>query len=59
MLSISISLNALSTHSICTAGFVACAAVIGFIFASIRTLDRIGFLAWIGALSIIIAGESQ
>ncbi|CAI7584394.1 unnamed protein product [Penicillium bialowiezense] len=33
MLSISISLNALSTHAICTAGFVACAAVIGFIFA--------------------------
>ncbi|CAG7974011.1 unnamed protein product [Penicillium salamii] len=55
MLSISISLNALSTHAICTAGFVACAAVIGFIFGSIRTLDKIGFLAWIGALSIIIA----
>ncbi|CAG7926634.1 unnamed protein product [Penicillium olsonii] len=55
MLSISISLNALSTHAICTAGFVAIAAVVGFMFASIRTLDRIGFLAWIGALSIIIA----
>ncbi|KAJ5349095.1 uncharacterized protein N7506_002348 [Penicillium brevicompactum] len=55
MLSISISLNALSTHAICTAGFVACAAVIGFMFGSLRTLDRIGFLAWIGATSIIIA----
>ncbi|CAG8348748.1 unnamed protein product [Penicillium salamii] len=55
MLSISISLNALSTHAICTAEFVVCAAVIGFMFGSIRTLDKIGFLAWIGALSIIIA----
>ncbi|QRD89276.1 putative amino acid transporter [Aspergillus flavus] len=55
MLSISTALNALSSHAVCTAAFVAVAAVIGFAFGSIRTLDRIGILAWIGAISIIIA----
>ncbi|EIT82831.1 amino acid transporter, putative [Aspergillus oryzae 100-8] len=55
MLSISTALNALSSHAVCTAAFVAVAAVIGFAFGSIRTLDRIGVLAWIGAISIIIA----
>lgn len=57
MLSISTALNALSSHAVCTAAFVAVAAVIGFAFGSIRTLDRIGVLAWIGAISIIIAGK--
>ncbi|GMF69238.1 unnamed protein product [Aspergillus oryzae] len=57
MLSISTALNALSSHAVCTAAFVAVAAVIGFAFGSIRTLDRIGVLAWIGAISIIIAGN--
>lgn len=59
MLSVSIALNALSMHSICTAIFVAIAAIITFAFSSIRTLGRISWLAWIGAICIIIAGGSS
>lgn len=59
MLSISIALNALSSHAVCTAIFVAVAAVAGFGIGSIRTLDRIGFLAWIGTICIITAGETR
>ncbi|PLB53353.1 amino acid transporter [Aspergillus steynii IBT 23096] len=55
MLSISIAFNALSDHAICTAIFVAVAAIIGFTFSSIQTLARISWLAWLGAGSIIIA----
>ncbi|THW88669.1 hypothetical protein D6C77_06364 [Aureobasidium pullulans] len=53
MLSISIAFNALSTHGACTAIFVAVAAVIGFLFASIQTLGRITWLAWVGVGGII------
>lgn len=56
MLSISIALNALSSHAVCTAVFVAVAAAAGFGIGSIRTLDRIGFLAWVGTVCIITAG---
>ncbi|KAJ9418996.1 transmembrane amino acid transporter protein-domain-containing protein [Fusarium oxysporum] len=55
LLSISIAFNALSDHAVCTAVFVAVAAAIGFAFSSIRTLDRIGSLAWIGVSCIIVA----
>ncbi|KAF3401689.1 N amino acid transport system protein [Penicillium rolfsii] len=55
MLSVSIALNALSMHAICTAVFVAIAAIVTFFFSSIRTLGRISWLAWIGAICIIIA----
>ncbi|OAQ61115.1 amino acid transporter [Pochonia chlamydosporia 170] len=54
MLSISIGLNAVSSHGACTAAFVAVAAIIGFMFASIRTLGRISWLAWVG-LTFILA----
>ncbi|KAJ2997326.1 hypothetical protein NUW58_g683 [Xylaria curta] len=53
MLSISIALNAVSTHGTCTAVFVAVAAILGFGFASIRTLGRITWLAWIGITGIL------
>lgn len=55
MLSISIALNALSLHGACTAVFVVVAAIIGFIFASIQTLGRISWLAWVGVVCIITA----
>ncbi|KAK1992842.1 transmembrane amino acid transporter [Colletotrichum falcatum] len=55
MLSISIALNALSTHATCTAVFVAAAAVIGFGLSSLRTLGRISGLAWVGVTSIVVA----
>ncbi|KAK0653799.1 N amino acid transport system protein [Lasiodiplodia hormozganensis] len=53
MLSISIGLNALSTHGTCTAVFVAVSAIVGFICGSIRTLGRITWLAWIGLAGIV------
>ncbi|KAF5004863.1 hypothetical protein FDECE_8645 [Fusarium decemcellulare] len=55
MLSISIALNAISTHAVCSAVFVVLAAVGGFGFASIQTLGRISWLAWIGVSSIMAA----
>lgn len=55
MLSVSIALNAVSMHATCTAVFVAVAAIIGFGFASIRTLGKISWIAWIGVISIMIA----
>lgn len=57
MLSLSIGLNAVSTHGACTAVFVAVAAIIGLAFGSIRTLGRLSFLAWIGLICILIAGK--
>ncbi|KAK2595378.1 hypothetical protein QQS21_006914 [Conoideocrella luteorostrata] len=55
MLGISIGLNAVSTHGVCTAAFVAVAAIIGFMFGSIRTLGRISWLAWIGLTCILVS----
>ncbi|KUL89528.1 hypothetical protein ZTR_04288 [Talaromyces verruculosus] len=55
MLSISIGLNAVSTHGTCTAVFVAVAAIVGFLLGSIRTLGRITWLAWIGLTCILTA----
>ena len=57
MLGISIALNALSLHGICTAIFVAIAAIVTFTFSSIQTLGRISWIAWVGAICIIIAGK--
>ncbi|KHN94027.1 Amino acid transporter, transmembrane [Metarhizium album ARSEF 1941] len=58
MLGISISLNAVSSHGACTAGFVAVAAVAGFMLASIRTLARISWLAWAGLTGILVSSSS-
>ncbi|KAM0548854.1 hypothetical protein ACHAPJ_009710 [Fusarium lateritium] len=55
MLSLSIGLNAVSSHRACTAVFVAIAAVLGFALSSIRTLGRMSWLAWIGVTSILTA----
>lgn len=57
ILGISIGLNAVSTHGTCTAVFAAIAAILGFIFSSVRTLGRITWLAWIGLPCILTAGE--
>lgn len=57
MLGISIAFNALSTHGACTAVFVAVAAILGLGFASIQTLGRITWLAWVGVFGIMTASE--
>ncbi|KAJ5683583.1 Amino acid transporter transmembrane [Penicillium macrosclerotiorum] len=53
MLSISIALNAVSDHAICTAVYVAVAAIVAFLFGSIRTLGRISWIAWLGLFCIL------
>ncbi|CAI6069447.1 unnamed protein product [Clonostachys chloroleuca] len=53
MLGISIGLNAISHHGTCTAVFVAVAAIIGLCLASVRTLGRISWIAWVGLASIL------
>ncbi|QMW48426.1 amino acid transporter [Aspergillus flavus] len=55
MLGVSISLNAVSTHGACTAVFVAVAAIVGFMLASIQTLARISWIAWVGLFGILTA----
>ncbi|KAM5347475.1 hypothetical protein ACJ41O_010480 [Fusarium nematophilum] len=55
MLSLSISLNALSDHGACTAVFVVVAFILVFILSSIRTLGRITWLAIVGVVCIITA----
>lgn len=53
---VSTALNAVAAeHRICTAAFVAIAAVCGFLMCSIRTLGKISWLGWVGLISIMAA----
>ncbi|KAI9154891.1 hypothetical protein HJFPF1_07451 [Paramyrothecium foliicola] len=58
ILSISIGLNAVSTHGACTAIFVAVAAIVGLMLSSIQTLGKISWIAWVG-LTCILASKQQ
>ncbi|GAD95441.1 amino acid transporter, putative [Paecilomyces variotii No. 5] len=55
MLGTSIGLNAVSMHGTCTAVFVVVAFLLGFICASIRTLGKVSWLAWVGLFFILSA----
>ncbi|OAA57160.1 Amino acid transporter, transmembrane [Cordyceps fumosorosea ARSEF 2679] len=55
MLSLSICFNSISDHGACTAVFVAAAFILVFVLSSVRTLDRVGWLALIGVIGIITA----
>lgn len=55
LLAASTAFNALSDHGACTAIFVFVSAAIVAIIASIRTLDRISWLTWVGASAILIS----
>ncbi|OJJ08938.1 hypothetical protein ASPVEDRAFT_90145 [Aspergillus versicolor CBS 583.65] len=55
LLSISIALNAISTHGACTAVFVAVAAILTYILCSIRTLGRMKWITSTGLVSILSA----
>lgn len=57
MLGLSIGFNAVSTHGTCTAVFVAVAAILAWMCASIQTLGRITWLAWVGVVSILSASK--
>lgn len=59
MLSLSIALNAVSTHGTCTAVFLAIAFAVGFSLASIRTLGRITWIAWVGLVCILTSSKSS
>lgn len=55
ILAVSTALNAISNHATCTAVFVAVSAVIGFLLMSIKTLQEVSWLSWVGATSILSA----
>ena len=57
MLGVSIALNAVSLHGTCTAVFVIIAALVACALASIRTLGRISWLAWVGMFCIATSSE--
>jgi hypothetical protein len=59
ILSISIGLNAVSSHATCTAVFVAVAAVATFVLSPILTLSKISWLAAAGAISILVSSKDQ
>lgn len=48
----------MSIHAACTAVFVAVAAVIGFTFASVRTLGNMSWVAWVGMASVLGSGTT-
>ncbi|OJJ06517.1 hypothetical protein ASPVEDRAFT_327633 [Aspergillus versicolor CBS 583.65] len=55
LLSTSIGLNAVSAHGTCTAVFVAVAAIASFALASVRTLGKMKWIAWIGSVCVFVA----
>lgn len=55
LLSISIALNAVSSHATCTVVWVVVGAVVVFALSSIQTLGRVSWLGWIGLVSIMAA----
>ncbi|KAJ5093691.1 hypothetical protein N7456_009552 [Penicillium angulare] len=55
MLGISIGLNAVSDHAVCTAVYVAIAFIVAFVLGSIQTLGRISWIAWVGLSCILTA----
>jgi hypothetical protein len=57
MLGLSIGLNAMSTHGACTAVFVGVCAILVGLASSIQTMSKIAWLAYVGAASILAAGE--
>ena len=55
LLTISTAFNALSLHAICTAAWVAIAAVIAFPFASLRTFGNLKWLGYVAVVSILVS----
>ncbi|GAA5988515.1 hypothetical protein JCM11641_003300 [Rhodosporidiobolus odoratus] len=54
-LTISTALNGISLHATCTAVFVAVAAIFCIPIASLRKLDSITWITWVGVAAIIVA----
>lgn len=59
MLGISIGLNAVSDHAVCTAVYVVVAFIVCVILGSIQTLGRISWIAWLGLFCILTSSKSS
>lgn len=57
ILSVSIGLNAITSHGTCTAVFVAVAAIVAWCLTSIPTLSKLSWLAAAGAASILVSSK--
>lgn len=55
ILAVSIGLNTITHHGLCTVSFVALAALAASILASYREVRQIAVLGWIGTISIFLA----
>lgn len=55
VVSLSAALNGVSSHGACTAVFIAIASVVGFGLGSIRTLEKITALSWLGVVSLLVS----
>ncbi|WWC61558.1 uncharacterized protein I303_104142 [Kwoniella dejecticola CBS 10117] len=55
MLSVSISLNAISLNAICTVAFVVIGATVIASGAALKTLQNIGWLGWVGVTCIMVS----
>ncbi|KAG9248037.1 hypothetical protein BJ878DRAFT_580359 [Calycina marina] len=55
ILSVSIGLNVLSTHAVCTVWWWFIAATVIALMASVRKFDNIGWVTWSGCISIFAA----
>ncbi|KAL1408799.1 hypothetical protein Q8F55_005613 [Vanrija albida] len=55
IVSLSIGLNAVSTHGACTAIFVFVAAAAGLVVGSVRTLGSVAWIGWAGLISLLAA----
>ncbi|KAL1409560.1 hypothetical protein Q8F55_003545 [Vanrija albida] len=53
LISLSTALNALSTHGACTAVFVAVIAAFGFLCCSVRTLNHVAPIGWVGLFCLV------
>ncbi|TXT08883.1 hypothetical protein VHUM_03011 [Vanrija humicola] len=53
VVSLSAALNGVSGHAACTAVFIAVASVVGLVLGSIRTLEKITSLSWLGVASLL------
>ncbi|GAA6039368.1 hypothetical protein JCM8097_002819 [Rhodosporidiobolus ruineniae] len=54
-ITISTALNAVSSHGTCTAVFVTVAAIVTFLVSSLRRLEEIRWVTWVGLASILTA----
>lgn len=57
MLGIATALNALSSHANCTAVYVGVAGIVTLLLASIPTLGKMSWLAWVGVACTLTSSK--